>query len=97
MTDMRPRTVMPEGGRRKVQCKRQGYLRRCWTPHRISLRLAARLPRLPLKGGVMEWRRQCLVYLSGALFKGGEWLKEQKTMTGFLPPIQPFEGMLERE
>ena len=27
------------------------------TPHRISLRLAARLLRLPLKGGVIAWER----------------------------------------
>ena len=96
---------------RADRCLPRDRALRCRTPHRLSLRLTARLLsasqaglRLPLKAclparqeGVMEWRRQCLVYLSGALFKGGEWLKEQKTMTGFLPPIQPFEGMLERE
>ena len=35
-----------------------GFLRsRPPAPHRISLRLAARLLRLPLKGGVIAWER----------------------------------------
>ena len=53
------------------------------TPHRISLRLTARLLRLPLKGGVIA--------LTGRQFpKGCRWLTPHRISLGATPPRGGF-------